>query len=325
MPQPTDTQKAKWTKWVQTLRRSCTGPHPGLLLPSFFVIGPPRTGTSWLYQTLKERTVLPALTKETRFFDAHFELGLDWYWAHFESPNENRRLGEVAPIYFASREAPRRIKELVPNAKIVCIFRHPVERILSLYRVKRAYGIIPWSFEEAILRDPELTETSKYATYLKSWQHEFGVDRVLPMLYDDLRDSPQDFVDKLVDFIGVPRFRLSCEEMGSVHASEAMTHPRSYYCTRSATLLAEWLKVRHFGHLVATVRSSPISKLLLGGGRAFTGLSSKAALTIQELFQYEVEELEALVQRDLSAWKTLRVGLPSLSPTEVDDESADAA
>jgi len=86
-------------------------------------------------------------------------------------------MGEVAPTYFAPREAPRRIKELVPNAKIVCIFRHPVERILSLYRVKRAYGIIPWSFEEAILRVPELTETSKYATYLKSWQHEFGVDR----------------------------------------------------------------------------------------------------------------------------------------------------
>jgi len=148
----------------------------------------------------------------------------------------------------------------------------------------------------------------------------------LPTLYDDLRDSPQEFVDRLADFIGVPRFRLSCEEMRSVHGSDTMTHPRSYYCTRSATLLADWLKIRHFGRLVAAIRSSPISKLLLGGGRAFTGLSSKAGLTIQELFQYEVEELEALVQRDLSAWKTLRPDLPSsLSPTEVDDGSAEAA
>ena len=324
MPQP-NTQKAKWTKWVQTLRRSRSGTHPGLLLPSFFVIGLPRTGTSWLYQILKERTVLPSLIKETRFFDAHFQRVIDWYSAHFESPNGNRCMGEIAPTYFASREAPRRIKELVPNAKIVCTFRHPVERILSLYRVRRAYGIIPWSFEEAILRDPELTETSKYATYLKSWQQEFGVDRVLPTLYDDLRDSPQDFVDKLADFIGVPRFRLSCDEMGSVPASEAMTHPCSYYCTRSATLLAEWLKVRHFGRLVTTIRSSPISKLLLEGGRAFAGLSSEAALTIQELFRSEVEELELLLERDLSAWKPLRVDLPSLSPTELDDESADAA
>lgn len=231
-------------------------------------------------------------------------------------------MGEVAPTYFASREALRRIKEVVPNAKIVCTFRHPAERMLSLYRVKRAYGIIPWSFEEAIVRDPELTETSKYATYLKSWQRAFGVDGVLPTLYDDLRDSPQDFVDKLADFIGVPRFRLSYEEMRTIHASEAMTHPRSYYCTRNATLLADWLKARHCGRLVAAIRSSPISKLLLGGGRAFTGLSSEAALTIQELFRYEVEELEALVQRDLSAWKPFREKLQSkLSPTGVDDES----
>jgi hypothetical protein len=39
-----------------------------------------------------------------------------------------------------------------------------------------------------------------------------------------------------------------------------------------------------------------------------------------------VEELEALLERDLSAWKPLRVDLPStLSLTEVDDESAEAA
>jgi len=125
------------------------------------------------------------------------------------------------------------------------------------------------------------------------------VHGVLPTLYDDLPDSPQDRLDKTADFRGVPRFRLSYEEMRRVHTSDEMTHSRSYQCTRSATLLAEWLKVRHFGRLVATVRSSPISKLLLGGGRAFAGLSSEAALTIQELFRHEVEELETLLERDL--------------------------
>src|SRR3954471_18360309 len=38
-------------------------------LPSFFVIGPPRTGTSWLHQVLKDHAVLPRSTKETHFFD----------------------------------------------------------------------------------------------------------------------------------------------------------------------------------------------------------------------------------------------------------------
>src|SRR5437764_23089 len=35
-------------------------------LPDYFLIGPPRTGTSWLHSVLNEHTVLPT-TKETRF------------------------------------------------------------------------------------------------------------------------------------------------------------------------------------------------------------------------------------------------------------------
>ena len=57
------------------------------------------------------------------------------------------------------------------------------------------------------------------------------------------------------------------------------------------------------GRLVAIQRANHPEKLLLGSGRAFTGLSNEAALRIQELFRYEVEELERLVERDLSAWK----------------------
>ena len=41
------------------------------LLPSFFIVGPPRTGTSWLHQVLQPHTCLPRV-KETRFFDERF-------------------------------------------------------------------------------------------------------------------------------------------------------------------------------------------------------------------------------------------------------------
>src|SRR5882762_7900481 len=73
-------------------------------LPSFFVIGPPRTGTTWLYEVLRDRALLPAPTKETRFFDTHFHRGIDWYRSHFPTLPANRRIGEIAPTYFASHE-----------------------------------------------------------------------------------------------------------------------------------------------------------------------------------------------------------------------------
>ena len=68
-------------------------------------------------------------------------------------------------------------------------FRNPVDRVLSLYRLKRAYGMFSWSLDEALLRDPELAEWSKYATHLRAWQSEMGSDRVLPTVYDDLRQN----------------------------------------------------------------------------------------------------------------------------------------
>src|SRR5437868_64688 len=120
------------------------------LLPSFFVIGPPRTGSSWLHHVLKPHTLLPGSAKETRFFDNNFQHGLKWYVAHYQKTSEGRRIGEVAPTYFASALARERMAQIVPAAKIVCVFRNPVERIVSLYRLKRAYGLIPWTFEAAM-------------------------------------------------------------------------------------------------------------------------------------------------------------------------------
>src|SRR5215467_11453066 len=48
------------------------------LLPSFFIVGPPRTGTSWLHEILQSHTCLPRV-KETRFFDERFDRGVAWY------------------------------------------------------------------------------------------------------------------------------------------------------------------------------------------------------------------------------------------------------
>lgn len=274
--------------------------------PSFFVVGPPRTGTSWLHQVLSAHTLLPSPTKETRFFDTHFHRGLSWYRAHYPGWVEGRQVGEVAPTYFASALARERMARVFPEAKIVCIFRNPVERVLSLYRLKRAYGMVPWSLEQAIIHDPELVESSRYATNLKAWQHDFGVGQVLATVYDDLRDDPQSYIDHLVDFIGVPRFTVSEEDIQYVHTSETMTHPRNYYRTRGATALADWFKARRLDRVVAAVKNSPLRKWFLGGGPPFADLSLEFTTTLYELFRPEVEQLEALLNRDFSDWKSLR-------------------
>jgi len=240
--------KQSWIQRITARHRGKKGSGGTLKpLPSFFIVGPPRTGTSWLQEILREHAVLPIATKETRFFDTHFHRGLEWYLAHFPPAIDGYRVGEVAPTYFASFEARTRIAELLPAARIVCIFRNPVERIVSLYRVKRAYGFIPWTLEEAIAEDPEFLSTSRYSENYRAWQSALGPEQVMATLYDDLCADPQSYLDRLVDFVGEPRFTLAPAQRDSVHASDHLTHPRSYTCTRNATRLANWLKAQRFG------------------------------------------------------------------------------
>lgn len=272
-------------------------------LPSFFVVGPPRTGTSWLHTVLSQSAWLSHPTKETRFFDKNFERGLGWYTAHYKRAVGERTVGEIAPTYFASPSARDRIAKLIPGAKIVCTFRNPVDRVLSLYRLKRAYGWIQWTFEDALTRDPELMESSRYADHLKGWLQVFGPSQVMATVHDDMEADPQGYLDKLVDFVGAKRIQLQPNQVHRVLASDTMTQPRSYYWTRGALWLAEWSKSRRLDGVVATAKRIGAIRFFVGGGPAFPEISIPQRHRLREMFRPEVDKLEGMLNRDLSAWK----------------------
>jgi hypothetical protein len=127
---------------------------------------------------------------------------------------------------------------------------------------------------------------------------------VLATIYDDLLHDPQEFLNRLVDFIGVPRFALTPLQNHWVHGSESLTHPRNYARTRNATRVADWLKAQRFDNLVAVIRDSPLRQFFLSGGRPFADPPSEFAARLYELFRPEIEELETILKRDLGAWKS---------------------
>jgi hypothetical protein len=174
--------------------------------------------------------------------------------------------------------------------------------------LKRAYGWIPWSFEEALERDPELMESSRYVSNLRLWQQSFGKDKVMAGLYDDLRENPQGFVDSVVDFIGVPRFTLAESQRRLVHDSDRMTQPKSYYRTRSARLVSEWFKARRLDGVVTAFKRSKLKKLVLGGGKPFVQPPIEISSRLYDQLRPEVDKLETMLGRDLSAWKHRKAG-----------------
>ena len=273
-------------------------------LPSFFILGPPRTGTTWLHQVLASSTILPYPTKETRFFDRHFPRGLDWYLTHFPVSDDYKPMGEVAPTYFASAQARERIAKLIPDAKVVCVFRNPVERVLSLYRLKRAYGMFPWTFEQAMMKDPELFNSGRYATHLKAWLNALGEKQVLVLVYEDLKRDPQTYLNSLTDFLGIARISLTRSQHRVINASEGLTHPRNYFLTRTATGMADWFKAARLDRLLAVAKHKYFLKFFLRSGPNFEALPPDRTRRLYELFRPEIEELEAILNRDFPSWKS---------------------
>lgn len=271
--------------------------------PGFIIVGPPRTGTTWLHEVLSDHARLPSPTKETRFFDLHFHRGMDWYLSHFPQEDGGRPYGEVAPTYFGSADARYRIAETLPHAKLVFIFRHPVQRLVSLYRMKRAYGRIAWSLDEALERDPEMIHSSLYATNLRKWQSLFPKEQISINLYEDLSETPQEFVNHLTTFLEIPRFQLREAQLKQVYSSTKMTEPRNYFATWAGTAMADWCKARKLDNIVSNVRNSQLIRVFLGGGAPFSEVPRETLKKIWEVVLPEVEGLEELLGRDLYHWK----------------------
>jgi hypothetical protein len=55
--------------------------------------------------------------------------------------------------------------------------------------------------------------------------------------------------------------------------------------------------------IVSAFKRSPMCKLVLGGGPPFPNMSREVLRQMSEIFEPEIEELEDLLKRDLSAWK----------------------
>jgi hypothetical protein len=275
-----------------------------LRLPDFIGIGPGRTGTTWLHQTLLGHTGLP-LIKETNFFKSHYEKGLDWYAIHFAHCPQDLPIGEISPTYFNCMAARERIAKDLPNCRIICCLRDPVDRTYSHYRQMRPLWGTQESFEEALQNRPEMTDASNYAVHLEAWQMSFGRKNVLVLYYDDLKSKPQEYINSACSFIGIPMIDLKTSAAGTsiVNHMEASRAPRSRRLALAAGMTVTWLRTRRFDNVLHLFRRSGLLQLCVGGGEEYAPLSAETEKRLREQFRPDIEKLEALTSRDLSTWK----------------------
>jgi len=221
--------------------------------PDFLIIGAMKSATSAIYSYLIQHPrVIDRQPKELHFFTKPhlYERGVDWYLERFREKEtsvgaDRLLIGEASPSYLLFREAPSRVRSVLPDVRIIVSLRDPTERAISHYHhrvakvgdedrgIEEAFGeseirkaLVAIRLFEDEGRRPESVSVwhtaryllnGHYSTLLKNWFDVFPSEQILVLDYDSLKIDLQGFMDEVYEFLGLPRHVLT--DLATVYAN----------------------------------------------------------------------------------------------------------
>ncbi len=231
---------------------------PYRVLPDFIIIGAQKSGTTSLYNYLIEHPcVHKALNKEVHYFDRNYERGELWYRTNFhlrwkkgryEGKQCELKSGEASPYYLFHPPAPKLVKDLLPDIKMIAVLRNPVARAYSHYKhqirkrreelsfdkaLEREYGVID-DMEPGAKTYPDYEKDrysynnysyirrGLYYEQLSRWMDVFNRDQFMIINTDDLLMKTPEVYAEVLEFIGLPPYQLDTFKVYNPHKYSEM-------------------------------------------------------------------------------------------------------
>ena len=266
------------------------------MLPDFICIGAQRAATTWLHNCLQEHpeVYLPK-EKELHFFNAFYDRGWNWYESRFVKKNGVKVCGEVTPDYLHSKESLIRIRQYLPDVKIIIILRQPFDRAMSAYKLFKAERFQTTDMIDAFHEYPYLVGQSLYAKPISELLQKFDRNQLLFLQYDEVCADPAGLVNKAYQFIGVDSDFIP----STIHSTYNMIiFPRTQEILKKLhlTYVIDWVSTSFVGNMI---RNSYAKKPTNSPKRTTYSEFSE----FLPVFQKDLEQLEKLLDIDLTRWK----------------------
>jgi hypothetical protein len=205
-----------------------------MALPDFFIAGAPKAGTTAVHAALARHPALyMSAVKEPKFFltdgpppasggpgDVQTYREHVWrredYEALFDPAPASVLRGESTPFYLYSQAALRRIRALIPGARLIVILRDPVERAHSNWTHLWSAGLDPVGDVVAACAEEDRRIAAGWANfwhyaalgrYGEQLQHLYTVfprEQVMVLRYRALVQDPAGVLDRICAFLRVP-------------------------------------------------------------------------------------------------------------------------
>ena len=274
-----------------------------MTLPNFLIIGAAKAGTTLLYDQLRRHPeIFMPEVKEPCFF-AYNGKGSDFrypaktleaYEALFAGVTTEKAIGEASPQYLYRPHAAGRIRETLPDVRLVVSLRDPVERSFSVYQHNmRSSGRnegVPYG--QAFAADPLLRRgfSEDLGRYLDLFERE----AIKVILFDDLvRDNARTLSD-LLGYLGVsPEVP---ERLPDVANPGGLPRNRTLHAAlQNKTLLL-------LGRRFAPEAVMNAAKRLRSRNLVKQQLNPEDCARARAFFRDDILRTQDLIGRDLSAW-----------------------
>ena len=296
-----------------------------MTLPNFLIIGAMKSGTSSLHQALKmhPQVFMPA-RKELHFFT---EPNLPWtqisrYPANSISDNPILKLysqffrdrqpleiaiGEATTTYLTDPQVAQRIHSVLPNTRLICVLRNPVDRAYSHFHHQLRRGEETClSFEAAMSNQNCLAgyrNFGLYAQHLQPYFKYFPREHIKIILFEDLVQDPEEILNQLFLFLELSPAQSVPFPHTNPGWAPAVPKLNQYLIAKNPAIpLFQFFLPRgaqRIKRLPPRIRQFIMKRI---GSRAIPPLSPNARARIFEFFRDDISQLETLLQRDLSQW-----------------------
>lgn len=269
----------------------------------FCIIGAMKSGTSSLHHHLATHPALcAAREKEPSFFTeaAPSARQVAAYRALFPTTAHTVWCFEASTNYAKSprfAHVPERLYAMFPEARLVYVLRHPVERIYSHYLHNVGRGREQRPFEEAVFgQDTHYLDVSRYYMQLTAYLEYFPPERILLLLFEDFVHHKLATVQRVLTFLDVDAAFVppNLHEKKNVTAQKTVARP----------LLQTLRGQSWYPRLPRPIRAACVRLLQQPAPRRESFDDPVLNRRILECLAEDMHRLQAYLGTPLTAWKS---------------------
>lgn len=278
-----------------------------MTMPNFLVLGAAKCGTTSMYHYLSQHPqIYMSPLKETNYlaYEGHdsyrFQITtIDAYQALFDGATDEIAVGDSSPIYLSSSIAAGRVRELIPEAKLIAIIRNPVDRAFSDYAMHvRQRGATSNVREAFADKDAVYVQGGFYHARLKRYFEVFERDQIRVYVFEQFRSDPGSVLRDVFGFLGVSDEFLPDTSTGHNKGS----FPKSRPVNNLIRLLKRPTVQRYVSPFTPAFLRRSFSRLRQLNGGPLPEFPSDIRAELAHLYSDEVLRVEDLTGCDLSHW-----------------------